>query len=190
MSLHASFARAQLYPQVESLFKELNALIQPEKCVDKRKVKKKVYKLQMKVFLEEMEAWLKKARDLLQLSKLKWCEVFYMRMQVCRDSIKEVQLQRYQNFLHAYLKQFPDPQRFCPLWEVASSLDRFLSSHSMDPDSCLVGMPPHPSVISKFSFYLDNQNQSIDYLTETCQENLSRSIISWSKMDDLEHMAR
>lgn len=182
-------AKQKLLQQVDELMRELLALRRPDRTVDRKKVKKKIFKVQEKAFLEQVEEWLRTAREFLQLSKIKWSELFYLRMQHGRDVLKADQIAQLEGLLRWYDKQWSDPQKN-PLADIVSSFERFLATHTMDPDGCLVGMTPDASIVAKFSFYLENQNQQIDYETEVTQENLARNIIAWSKIDDLEHLAR
>ncbi|ELR23336.1 uncharacterized protein ACA1_069200 [Acanthamoeba castellanii str. Neff] len=185
----ASLTKQKLFQQVDELFRELIALKRPERVVDKKKVKKKVYKTQEKAFFDEIEAWIKQVREFMQLSKLRWCDIFYLRMQHNKDSIKADQVQAFEALMRWYDKQWSDPAKN-PLADTVASFERFLVTHTMDPDGCLVGMTPDSSILSKFSFYLENQNQQIDYEAEACQENLAKNIVAWSKIDDLDHLAR
>lgn len=185
----ASLTKQKLFQQVDELFRELIALKRPDRVVDKKKVKKKVYKTQEKAFFDEIEAWIKQVREFMQLSKLRWCDIFYLRMQHNKDSIKADQVQAFEALMRWYDKQWSDPAKN-PLADTVASFERFLVTHTMDPDGCLVGMTPDSSILSKFSFYLENQNQQIDYEAEACQENLAKNIVAWSKIDDLDHLAR
>lgn len=174
---------------VDDLFRDFNALNKPSRVVDKKKVKKKIYKAQLKTFLEETESFLRKARELLQFSKSRWSELFHFRMQLHKDILMEEQFQRYYKVIKCYIKHTPEAQKAL-YWDVVSGLEKFLTTHAMDPDSALVGMIPDATILSKFAFYLENAQTSINYEAEVSQENLSRLIITWSKMDDLDVMVR
>jgi len=182
-------SRQKLFQQIDELFRELIALKKPERVVDKKKVKKKIYKTQERAFLDEIEEWIKKVCEFVQLTKLKWAEIFYLRMQSNNDILKAEQVLQFEAIMRWYDKQWSDPLKN-PLADTVASFEKFLLTHTMDPDGCLVGMTPDSSILSKFAFYLENQNQQIDYEAEISQENLAKNIIAWSKMDDLDHLVR
>eukprot|EP01087_Luapelamoeba_hula_P018207 TRINITY_DN5849_c0_g2_i1.p1 TRINITY_DN5849_c0_g2~~TRINITY_DN5849_c0_g2_i1.p1 ORF type:complete len:690 (-),score=86.22 TRINITY_DN5849_c0_g2_i1:133-2202(-) len=191
--------KQRLYREVAQFFFDMDALVKPERLVEKKKVKSKLYKTSVKSFMDQMESGFVKRGASFKARDVQWAEVFHYRMQIHRDVLGEARYKKYEQMVRFYHKQLSDMGRGDKSIgsDIAIGFLGFLSTHRFDPDSCLARFTPHPEVLAKYSFFIENPlgttpatTPPFEFESETSRDNLAATIIKWSQLENQDRLAK
>eukprot|EP00026_Physarum_polycephalum_P000278 Phypoly_transcript_00278.p1 GENE.Phypoly_transcript_00278~~Phypoly_transcript_00278.p1 ORF type:complete len:1707 (+),score=276.94 Phypoly_transcript_00278:341-5461(+) len=120
-----------------------------------------------------------------------WASLFYQRGQKCEDVLSHYRLLHYQHLLNNYLrilrkkeaKEGQNPTCTARI-KVAEVFLDFLSSHTTDPDSCLIGLQCSEDAVRSVMRHVDPASTDPTNSTNVSYQQLCSMVVEWGMGED------